>query len=153
MENLVLLRHGESDWNSKGLFTGWVDVPLSGTGADEARTAGGLLRDAGIRPDVLYTSVLTRAIQTAHIALEAAELLWLPVRRSWRLNERHYGALQGKDKGQTRDEGGGGGLAAGTSAPGARGRKRKGPGPGPSSETSISYLGAPPRPPPPRRSP
>ena len=104
MENLVLLRHGESDWNSKGLFTGWVDVPLSGTGADEARTAGGLLRDAGIRPDVLYTSVLTRAIQTANIALEVAELLWLPVRRTWRLNERHYGALQGKDKAQTRQE-------------------------------------------------
>ena len=104
MENLVLLRHGESDWNSKGLFTGWVDVPLSGTGADEARTAGGLLRDAGIRPDVLYTSVLTRAIQTANIALEVAELLWLPVHRTWRLNERHYGALQGKDKAQTRQE-------------------------------------------------
>jgi 2,3-bisphosphoglycerate-dependent phosphoglycerate mutase len=104
MENLVLLRHGESDWNSKGLFTGWVDVPLSGTGAEEARTAGGLLRDAGIRPDVLYTSVLTRAIQTANIALEVADLLWLPVRRTWRLNERHYGALQGKDKAQTREE-------------------------------------------------
>src|ERR1700742_1300345 len=104
MENLVLLRHGESDWNSKGLFTGWVDVPLSGTGADEARTAGGLLRDAGIRPDVLYTSVLTRAIQTANIALEVADLLWLPVHRTWRLNERHYGALQGKDKAQTREE-------------------------------------------------
>jgi 2,3-bisphosphoglycerate-dependent phosphoglycerate mutase len=104
MENLVLLRHGESDWNSKGLFTGWVDVPLSGTGADEARNAGGLLRDAGIRPDLLYTSVLTRAIQTANIALETAELLWLPVRRTWRLNERHYGALQGKDKAQTRQE-------------------------------------------------
>src|ERR1700761_5537803 len=104
MENLVLLRHGESDWNSKGLFTGWVDVPLSGTGAEEARTAGGLLRDAGIRPDVLYTSVLTRAIQTANIALEVADLLWLPVHRTWRLNERHYGALQGKDKAQTREE-------------------------------------------------
>jgi 2,3-bisphosphoglycerate-dependent phosphoglycerate mutase len=104
MENLVLLRHGESDWNSKGLFTGWVDVPLSGTGAEEARNAGGLLRDAGIRPDLLYTSVLTRAIQTANIALETAELLWLPVRRTWRLNERHYGALQGKDKAQTRQE-------------------------------------------------
>jgi 2,3-bisphosphoglycerate-dependent phosphoglycerate mutase len=104
MENLVLLRHGESDWNSKGLFTGWVDVPLSGTGAEEARHAGGLLRDAGIRPDTLYTSVLTRAIQTANIALETADLLWLPVRRTWRLNERHYGALQGKDKAQTRQE-------------------------------------------------
>jgi 2,3-bisphosphoglycerate-dependent phosphoglycerate mutase len=104
MGTLVLLRHGESEWNSKGLFTGWVDVPLSSTGADEARGAGRLLQDAGLRPDVLYTSVLTRAIQTAHIALEAADLLWLPVRRTWRLNERHYGALQGKDKAQTRDE-------------------------------------------------
>ena len=79
-------------------------MPLSGTGTDEARNAGGLLRDAGIRPDLLFTSVLTRAIQTANIALETAELLWLPVRRTWRLNERHYGALQGKDKAQTREE-------------------------------------------------
>ena len=104
MGTLVLLRHGESEWNSKGLFTGWVDVGLSATGADEAANAGRLLRDAGLRPDVLHTSVLSRAIQTAHIALEAAERLWLPVRRSWRLNERHYGALQGKDKTQTRKE-------------------------------------------------
>jgi 2,3-bisphosphoglycerate-dependent phosphoglycerate mutase len=104
MGTLVLLRHGESEWNSKGLFTGWVDVGLSATGADEAANAGRLLRDVGIRPDVLYTSVLSRAIQTAHIALQTADLLWLPVRRSWRLNERHYGALQGKDKAQTREE-------------------------------------------------
>jgi 2,3-bisphosphoglycerate-dependent phosphoglycerate mutase len=104
MGTLVLLRHGESEWNSKGLFTGWVDVGLSATGADEAANAGRLLRDAGLRPDVLHTSVLSRAIQTAHIALEGAERLWLPVRRSWRLNERHYGALQGKDKAQTRQE-------------------------------------------------
>src|ERR1700742_899292 len=104
MGTLVLLRHGESEWNSKGLFTGWVDVPLSSTGADDARAAARLPLDAGLRPDVLYTSVLTRAIQTAHIALEAAGLLWLPGRRSWRLNERHYGALQGKDKAQTRQE-------------------------------------------------
>jgi 2,3-bisphosphoglycerate-dependent phosphoglycerate mutase len=104
MGTLVLLRHGESEWNSKGLFTGWVDVGLSATGADEAANAGKLLRDAGIRPGVLHTSVLTRAIQTAHIALEKAQLLWLPVHRSWRLNERHYGALQGKDKAQTREE-------------------------------------------------
>jgi 2,3-bisphosphoglycerate-dependent phosphoglycerate mutase len=104
MGTLVLLRHGESEWNSKGLFTGWVDVGLSATGADEAANAGRLLRDSGLHPDVLHTSVLTRAIQTAHIALEAAERLWLPVRRSWRLNERHYGALQGKDKAQTRKE-------------------------------------------------
>jgi 2,3-bisphosphoglycerate-dependent phosphoglycerate mutase len=104
MGTLVLLRHGESEWNSKGLFTGWVDVGLSAAGADEAANAGRLLRDAGLHPDVLHTSVLSRAIQTAHIALEAAEWLWLPVRRSWRLNERHYGALQGKDKTQTRKE-------------------------------------------------
>src|SRR5271166_2809483 len=86
MRTLVLLRHGESEWNSKGLFTGWVDVGLSATGADEAAHAGKLLSESRLRPDVLHTSVLTRAIQTAHIALEAAELLWLPVRRSWRLN-------------------------------------------------------------------
>ncbi len=104
MGTLVLLRHGESEWNSKGLFTGWVDVGLSATGADEAVGAGRLLHETGTRPDVLHTSVLARAIQTAHIALEAAELLWLPVQRSWRLNERHYGALQGKDKAQTRKE-------------------------------------------------
>jgi 2,3-bisphosphoglycerate-dependent phosphoglycerate mutase len=104
MGKLVLLRHGESEWNSKGLFTGWVDVPLSETGSDEARNAGRLLSEAGIRPDVLFTSVLTRAIQTAHLALDEANLLWLPVHRTWRLNERHYGALQGKDKAQTRQE-------------------------------------------------
>ncbi len=104
MGTLVLLRHGESEWNSKGLFTGWVDVGLSATGADEAAHAGKLLSDARLRLDVLHTSVLTRALQTAHIALEAAGLLWLPVHRSWRLNERHYGALQGKDKAQTRKE-------------------------------------------------
>jgi 2,3-bisphosphoglycerate-dependent phosphoglycerate mutase len=104
MRTLVLLRHGESEWNSKGLFTGWVDVGLSGTGAQEAENGGRLLVQAGLRPTVVHTSVLTRAIQTAHIALEEAGLLWLPVRRSWRLNERHYGALQGKDKARTRQE-------------------------------------------------
>jgi 2,3-bisphosphoglycerate-dependent phosphoglycerate mutase len=104
MYSLVLLRHGESDWNSKGLFTGWVDVSLSETGVREARAGGQLLREASLRPDVVHTSVLTRAIQTAHIALDEAGLLWLPVSRSWRLNERHYGALQGKDKAQTRQE-------------------------------------------------
>jgi 2,3-bisphosphoglycerate-dependent phosphoglycerate mutase len=104
MRTLVLLRHGESEWNSKGLFTGWVDVGLSGTGAQEAENGGRLLVQAGLRPAVVHTSVLTRAIQTAHIALEEAGLLWLPVRRSWRLNERHYGALQGKDKARTREE-------------------------------------------------
>jgi 2,3-bisphosphoglycerate-dependent phosphoglycerate mutase len=104
MATLILLRHGESDWNSKGLFTGWVDVALSDKGAEEAATAGRLLAEAGLDPDVVHTSVLKRAIQTANITLEVADLLWLPVRRSWRLNERHYGALQGKDKAQTRKE-------------------------------------------------
>ena len=104
MTTLVLLRHGESTWNAEGLFTGWVDVGLSGQGAAEAVTGGKLLRESGLRPDVLYTSVLTRAIQTANLALEEAGLLWLPVHRSWRLNERHYGALQGKNKAQTRQE-------------------------------------------------
>jgi 2,3-bisphosphoglycerate-dependent phosphoglycerate mutase len=104
MATLVLLRHGESTWNADGLFTGWVDVGLSEQGAAEAVSGGELLRESGLRPDVLHTSVLTRAIQTANLALEAAGLLWLPVRRSWRLNERHYGALQGKNKAQTRQE-------------------------------------------------
>jgi len=103
MATLVLIRHGESVWNSEGLFTGWVDVGLSAKGVDEAVNSGRLLDEAGLRPDVVHTSVLARAIQTAHLALEAADLLWLPVRRSWRLNERHYGALQGKNKAQTRE--------------------------------------------------
>ncbi|MEU6743205.1 phosphoglyceromutase [Streptosporangium sandarakinum] len=104
MATLVLLRHGESEWNAKGLFTGWVDAGLSEKGEEEARRGGRLLVEAGVRPDVLHTSVLTRAIQTANFALGTADLLWLPVNRSWRLNERHYGALQGKDKAQTRAE-------------------------------------------------
>src|SRR6202041_3107979 len=104
MKTLVLLRHGESEWNAKGLFTGWVDVGLSEVGAQEARNGGRLLAESGLRPDTLHTSVLTRAIQTAHLALQEAALLWLPTRRSWRLNERHYGALQGKDKAATRQE-------------------------------------------------
>src|SRR5690606_34392819 len=104
MATLVLLRHGESDWNAKGLFTGWVDVRLSANGEAEARRGGHLVTQAGVRPDVVHTSLLSRAIQTANLALEAADLLWLPVRRSWRLNERHYGALQGKNKAQTREE-------------------------------------------------
>jgi 2,3-bisphosphoglycerate-dependent phosphoglycerate mutase len=104
MATLVLLRHGESTWNAEGLFTGWVDVGLSERGAAEAVSGGELLRDSGLRPDLVHTSVLTRAIQTANLAQEVAGLLWLPVRRSWRLNERHYGALQGKNKAQTRQE-------------------------------------------------
>jgi 2,3-bisphosphoglycerate-dependent phosphoglycerate mutase len=95
---LILLRHGESEWNAKNLFTGWVDVPLSDKGQAEAVRGGQLLADAGLLPDVLHTSVLRRAITTAHLALDACERHWIPVRRSWRLNERHYGALQGKDK-------------------------------------------------------
>ncbi len=104
MKTLVLLRHGESEWNAKGLFTGWVDVGLSEVGKQEAVRGGRLLAASGLRPDVVHTSVLTRAIQTANLALEEAALLWLPVSRSWRLNERHYGALQGKDKAATRRE-------------------------------------------------
>jgi 2,3-bisphosphoglycerate-dependent phosphoglycerate mutase len=104
MRTLVLLRHGESEWNSKGLFTGWVDVGLSATGEQEAAAGGKLLAESGLRPSAVHTSVLTRAIQTANIALDEAGLLWLPVRRSWRLNERHYGALQGKYKAMTRQQ-------------------------------------------------
>ena len=99
--NLVLLRHGESEWNSKNLFSGWVDVGLTDAGAAEAKRGGEMIRDAGLLPDVLHTSVLRRAIHTAQIALDAADRAWLPVRRSWRLNERHYGDLQGKNKKET----------------------------------------------------
>jgi 2,3-bisphosphoglycerate-dependent phosphoglycerate mutase len=98
---LILLRHGSSEWNEKNLFTGWVDLRLSETGVAEAKRAGELLRDSGLTPDVLHTSVLTRAIQTANYALDVADRLWIPVQRSWRLNERHYGALQGLDKAET----------------------------------------------------
>ena len=98
---LVLLRHGQSEWNRKNLFTGWVDVGLTEQGRAEARRAGELLVERDLLPDVLHTSVMRRAIETAHVTLDAADRLWLPVRRSWRLNERHYGALQGKDKKQT----------------------------------------------------
>ena len=104
MATLVLLRHGESVWNAEGLFTGWVDVGLSKQGFAEAEHAGELLASSGLRPGVVHTSVLTRAIQTANAALETADLGWLPVRRSWRLNERHYGGLQGKNKAQVRAE-------------------------------------------------
>jgi 2,3-bisphosphoglycerate-dependent phosphoglycerate mutase len=104
MSTLVLLRHGESAWNAEGRFTGWVDVGLSETGAREATAGGDLLRGSGLTPDIVHTSVLARAIETAQLALAAADLRWLPVSRSWRLNERHYGALQGKNKAQTRQE-------------------------------------------------
>ena len=98
---LILLRHGESEWNAKNLFTGWVDVRLSELGEKEARRGGELLKEKNLLPDVLHTSLLRRAIQTAQIALDACDRHWIPVQRTWRLNERHYGALQGKDKKQT----------------------------------------------------
>ena len=101
MFNLILLRHGESEWNAKNLFTGWVDVSLSAKGEQEARRGGELLKERGLLPDLVHTSVLRRAIATANLALDACDRHWIPVRRSWRLNERHYGALQGKDKAQT----------------------------------------------------
>jgi len=101
---LILLRHGQSEWNAKNLFTGWVDVALSSQGEAEAKRAGELLKEKNLFPDVLHTSLLTRAIHTAEIALGACERKWIPVSRSWRLNERHYGALQGKDKAATLKE-------------------------------------------------
>jgi 2,3-bisphosphoglycerate-dependent phosphoglycerate mutase len=101
MSTLILLRHGESEWNAKNLFTGWVDVDLTDKGVAEGATAGTLLAEAGILPDVVHTSVLRRAIRTTNLALEKCDRHWIPVRRSWRLNERHYGALQGKNKKQT----------------------------------------------------
>ena len=101
---LVLLRHGESEWNAKNLFTGWVDVDLTAKGEQEARRGGELLKEHGLLPDVVHTSLLRRAIRTNEIALHAADRHWIQVRRSWRLNERHYGALQGKDKKQTKEQ-------------------------------------------------
>jgi len=98
---LVLLRHGESEWNALNLFTGWVDVGLNDKGREEGANAGRLLKEAGVLPDIVHTSLLRRAINTAVVALDAADRHWIPVKRSWRLNERHYGALQGKDKKQT----------------------------------------------------
>lgn len=100
---LVLLRHGESDWNALNLFTGWVDVGLTEKGRAEAVRSGELMTEHELLPDVLYTSLLRRAIITAHLALDTADRLWIPVRRSWRLNERHYGALQGLNKAETQE--------------------------------------------------
>ncbi|MFZ5872765.1 MAG: phosphoglyceromutase [Actinomycetota bacterium] len=101
---LVLLRHGESDWNAKNLFTGWVDVPLSEKGEAEAARGGDLMLAEDLLPDVVHTSLLRRAISTANLALDRCDRHWIPVRRSWRLNERHYGALQGKNKKQTLEQ-------------------------------------------------
>jgi len=101
MPTVVLLRHGESTWNKENRFTGWTDVDLSDKGRAEARAAGQLLRAEGFTFDVAYTSVLTRAIRTCFIALDELQLLWIPMIRDWRLNERHYGALQGLNKAET----------------------------------------------------
>ena len=98
---LILLRHGESEWNAKNLFTGWVDVSLSQKGVEEAKRGGQLLKEKNLLPDIVHTSLLRRAIDTSQLALNACDRMWIPVRRSWRLNERHYGALQGKDKKET----------------------------------------------------
>ncbi len=101
---LILLRHGESEWNAKNLFTGWVDVDINAKGEAEAKRAAELLQEEELLPDVLHTSLMRRAIHTANITLDACDRHWIPVRRNWRLNERHYGALQGLDKTQTRDK-------------------------------------------------
>ena len=98
---LILLRHGESEWNAKNLFTGWVDVSLSEKGRAEAKRGGQLLKELGLLPNIVHTSLLKRAINTSQIALDECDRSWIPVHRSWRLNERHYGALQGKDKAET----------------------------------------------------
>ena len=101
MHKLVLIRHGESTWNLENRFTGWTDVDLTATGIEQARQAGRLLKEGGYDFDVAYTSVLTRAIRTLHLALDEMDRLWLPTVKHWRLNERHYGALQGLNKAET----------------------------------------------------
>lgn len=101
---LILLRHGHSEWNAKNLFTGWVDVDLTDKGRAEAIRGGQLIKESGLLPDVLHTSLLRRAITTANMALDAADRHWIPVKRDWRLNERHYGDLQGKNKKQTMEQ-------------------------------------------------
>ena len=101
MKKIVLLRHGESEWNRQNRFTGWTDVPLSEKGIQEATEAGRILREEGYVFDLVHTSLLSRAIKTLWLVLEEMDLMWIPVRRSWRLNERHYGALQGLNKAET----------------------------------------------------
>ena len=104
MSTLILLRHGHSEWNAKNLFTGWVDVDLNEQGVDEAHKGASMLAEAGLLPDVSHTSLLRRAIRTSQIVLDGIDRHWIPVKRSWRLNERHYGALQGKDKKATLEQ-------------------------------------------------
>ena len=101
---LILLRHGESEWNAKNLFTGWVDVDINDKGVAEAKRGAELLKEQNLLPDVVHTSLLRRAIHTAYLALDGCDRHWVPVRRSWRLNERHYGDLQGKNKAQTLEQ-------------------------------------------------
>ena len=101
---LILLRHGESEWNAKNLFTGWVDVDINEKGVEEAKAAAKLLQSEDLLPDVLHTSLLRRAIHTANLALDGCDRHWIPVKRSWRLNERHYGKLQGLNKTEIRDQ-------------------------------------------------
>ena len=101
---LILVRHGQSEWNASNQFTGWYDVPLTDKGRAEAVRAGEMMVEAGLEPTILYTSLLRRAINTAHIALDVADRLWIPVVRDWRLNERHYGALQGLNKAETKEK-------------------------------------------------
>src|SRR4028119_2044883 len=108
MATLILLRHGQSEWNERNLFTGWHDVDLTAKGEDEARAGGALLAGSGLLPDVCFTSLQVRAIRTAELVLAAAGRSWIPVHRHWRLNERHYGALQGVDKAATNDGAGAG---------------------------------------------
>ena len=104
MKKLVLIRHGESEWNKLNLFTGWMDVDLSENGREEAKLAGQILKDEGYDFDVCYTSYLKRAIHTLNIALDEMDRAWLPVIKSWKLNERHYGALQGLNKSETAEK-------------------------------------------------
>ena len=104
MSTLILVRHGQSEWNLANRFTGWWDVDLTDKGVEEARAAGRLLKDKGVLPDIAFTSLQTRAIRTLNLALEECGRLWIPVTKDWHLNERHYGGLTGLDKQQTRDK-------------------------------------------------